>query len=123
MKKILLVEDFEIVRTLVNELLTLYGFIVLEAENGTVGLKLAKEEKPDLIISDCNMPELDGMELLEKIRKDKSTHDTPFIFLSGNLSIQNITRGKELGVSAFLAKPFKPEELLKAVQIVLPGKG
>jgi DNA-binding response OmpR family regulator len=121
MKKILLIEDLKKVRNLVAQILSMYGFEVLEAENGLEGLNLAKKEIPDLIISDCQMPVMEGIQVLEEIRKNKSTAGIPFIFLSGNISERSIIRGKELGVSAFIPKPFNPEELIEAINKVFAG--
>ena len=100
---------------IISESLNLYGFQTLVAEDGVSGIEIAKEESPDLIICDVNMPNLDGYGTLTAIRQDDATATIPFIFLSGATEKLNMRRGMELGADDYLTKPFTHKELLAAV--------
>jgi DNA-binding response OmpR family regulator len=115
MKKILVIEDEEPVRMNIVELLELEGFDVLEAENGRIGLRLAQTESPDLIISDANMPELDGYGVLSALRQNPKTVAIPFIFLTARAEKVDMRQGMRLGADDYLTKPFTLNELMHAV--------
>lgn len=115
MKKILVIEDEEPVRMNIAELLELEGYTVLEAENGLVGLRLAQTQSPDLIISDANMPELDGYGVLAALRQNPSTAAIPFIFLTARSEKTDMRQGMRLGADDYLTKPFTLFELMHAV--------
>lgn len=115
MKKILLIEDNEDIRLNTAEILELSNYTVFTAENGKVGVAKALETKPDLIICDIMMPELDGYGVLHAIQRNESIKNTPFIFLSAKSERTDIRRGMELGADDYLTKPFNGTELLNAV--------
>lgn len=117
MTKILLIEDDAIIRLSISSLLKLSGFNVIDAKNGKVGLHLAKEQLPDLILCDINMPQLDGYEVLEELRNDLKTFKLPFIFISSDICTASCRRALQLGANDFLTKPVENNELLEAIAI------
>jgi two-component system, OmpR family, alkaline phosphatase synthesis response regulator PhoP len=119
MNKILIIEDTANVRHNIQEILELENFQTLVAENGCVGVELAKKECPDLIISDILMPEMDGYQVLAALRNHPETAITPFIFLTAQSVHQDRRQGMELGANDYLTKPFTGDELLKAVRTQL----
>ncbi len=116
MKKIFLIEDDTIMRENTAEILELAGYQVSTAPNGKKGSLLAKETKPDLIICDIMMPELDGYGVLHICSKDSLTASIPFIFLTAKAEKSEMRKGMELGADDYLTKPFEDTELLKAVE-------
>jgi CheY-like chemotaxis protein len=120
--KILVIEDDQLLRENLCELLSAEGYEVDWAENGKVGFKKAKKILPDLIICDIMMPEMSGFELLEELQKDSDTETIPFIFLTAKVEMENLRRGMKLGADDYLFKPFDIGELLDAVQTRLKKK-
>lgn len=116
MKKILLIEDNSDVRENTSEILELAGYKVISAPNGKIGVEQAQAEKPDLIICDIMMPELDGYGVLEILGKQKETAGIPFIFLSAKTEKRDIGKGMDLGANDYLTKPFDDTDLLHAVE-------
>ena len=115
MVKILLIEDEELVRENVLELLDAEGFETCCADNGRVGINIAQQENPDLILCDVMMPELDGYGVLEQVRQNPQTVTIPFIFLTAKAAKGDFRAGMELGADDYLTKPFTRAELLGAV--------
>ncbi len=115
MKKILVIEDEPEMRRNLLTILKLEKFHALGAENGRVGLKLASGEKPDLVICDIMMPELDGYGVLEALRKDAATSAIPFIFLTAKGEKPDLRSGMNLGADDYLTKPVSKGDLLDAV--------
>lgn len=116
MKKILLIEDNEAMRENTAEMLELAHYEVFMAENGKVGVELAKRESPDLIICDIMMPELDGYGVLYYLSKDPVTASIPFIFLSAKAEASDVRKGMNMGADDYLTKPFEEMDLLSAVE-------
>lgn len=116
MKKILLIEDDEYLRLLIERFLKSEGFNVLTAENGFIGLVLAKEQKPDLIVCDIKMPVLDGYGVLENLRKDLKIGNIPVFFISFYADEEMIERAYQLGVNDYLKKPLDLNELLVKIR-------
>ncbi|WP_019500069.1 putative bifunctional diguanylate cyclase/phosphodiesterase [Pseudanabaena sp. PCC 6802] len=115
MTKILVIEDMESLREEMIEALSYEGFDVIGAENGVVGVRLALEHLPNLIVCDVMMPELDGYETLATLRREPSTATIPFIFLTAKADKADMRQGMELGADDYLTKPFTIEELLSAI--------
>ncbi len=115
MKRILVIEDESGIRENIKEILSLENFYVIIAPNGAVGVELAKEEHPDLILSDIRMPELDGFGVLKALHQNSLTSNIPIIFLSAKASHDDLRQGMELGADDYLTKPFTASELLKAI--------
>jgi len=115
MTKILVIEDEETVRENILELLDAEGFEALAAENGRIGLELAKRYLPDLILCDVRMPELDGYGVLMALRSEVTTREIPFLFLTAKAAKTDLSYGLELGATAYITKPFTLSELLDAI--------
>lgn len=116
MKTILLIEDNDMIQDNIKEILELAGYVVLTADDGKSGIKIAIEQKPDLIISDINMPELDGYGVLHLIQKRPEFLNTPFIFLTGKVDRDEFRKGMEMGADDYITKPFTDTEILNAVE-------
>jgi len=116
MKKILLIEDNLDIRENTSEILALANYQVIVAENGKIGVELAQQEKPDLIICDIMMPELDGYGVLHILSKKDETVNIPFIFLTAKTEKLDIRKGMNLGADDYLTKPFDDTDLLNAVE-------
>lgn len=116
MKKVLFIEDDTVVRENTAELLELSNYNVITGSNGRIGVSLAKQELPDIIICDIMMPELDGYGVLQALAEDPETRHIPFIFLSAKTEHKDIRRGMDLGADDYLTKPFEEEELLSAIE-------
>src|SRR5688500_19068009 len=116
MKKILLIEDNLEVRENTVEILSLANYNIVSAENGKIGVELAQKEKPDLIICDIMMPELDGYGVLHILNKKKETAGIPFIFLTAKTEKTDIRKGMNLGADDYLTKPFDDTDLLNAIE-------
>lgn len=116
MKKILIIDDNEDLRTMMNAVFVRVGYAMLMAANGKLGIELAQTELPDLIICDISMPLMDGYETLQALRADPRTVAIPLIFLTGIAGHRRIWQAMELGADDFLAKPVEVTDLLKAVE-------
>ena len=116
MKTILIVEDDAALRENTAELLELSNYKVLTAPNGKIGIEKAKAEKPDIVICDIMMPEVDGYGVLESLSQDRDTMHIPFIFLSAKTEHKEIRKGMDMGADDYLTKPFEEEELLSAIE-------
>jgi two-component system, sensor histidine kinase and response regulator len=117
--RILIIEDQAPIRANILELLDAEGYEVLGAENGRVGVQLARAYLPKVIVSDIIMPELDGYEVLEALRQDPTTATIPFIFLTAKADKTELRQGMNLGADDYLVKPFAQQELLKAIAVRL----
>ena len=116
MKKVLFIEDDTVVRENTAELLELADYEVITASNGKSGVAIAKQEKPDIVICDIMMPEMDGYGVLQELSKDPETQHIPFIFLSAKTEHKDIRKGMDLGADDYLTKPFEEEELISAIE-------
>lgn len=116
MTKILLIEDNPDIRENTSEILSLAGYDVSTAENGKVGVDTALRLKPDLIICDIMMPELDGYGVLHILNKNTETSSIPFIFLTAKTEKTDIRKGMTLGADDYLTKPFDDTDLLNAIE-------
>jgi CRP-like cAMP-binding protein/CheY-like chemotaxis protein len=114
-KKILVIEDHADVRENTCEILMLANYDVVEAENGKIGVEVAERERPDLIVCDVMMPELDGFGVLHILSKKPYLSAIPFIFLTAKAEKNDFRKGMELGADDYLTKPFDDTELLSAV--------
>ena len=116
MKKILVIEDEPEMRRNLTTILRLEKFDPLPAENGRVGLELAKKKKPDLILCDVMMPVLDGYGVIAALRADPETVAVPFIFLTAKGEKPDIRAGMNLGADDYLTKPVAKPDLLSAIR-------
>ena len=119
MTKILVIEDEESIRENILELLEAENFQGIGATNGKIGIKMAIDQIPDLILCDMMMPEVDGHGVLKALRSEPLTATIPFIFLTAKADKSDIRTGMELGADDYITKPCTPQELLKAIAIRL----
>jgi CheY-like chemotaxis protein len=115
-KKILLIEDNKEIRENTAEVLELAGYIVSASIHGKEGVEMVSKEKPDLIICDIMMPQLDGYGVLHMLAKNPETAAIPFIFLTAKTERNDFRKGMEMGADDYITKPFDDIELLNAVE-------
>lgn len=116
MKKILIIEDEPEMRRNIAALLRFRDYEPLAAENGNRGLELARRERPDLILCDVTMPELDGYEVLRRLRADAALALIPFIFLTAKGEKDDLRSGMNLGADDYLTKPVGNVDLVRAIE-------
>lgn len=119
LRRLLVIDDHDDIRENIAEILTLGGYEVFTAPNGKRGVETALKEKPELIICDIMMPELDGYGVLHLLRKNEATLETPFIFLTAKTERADFRKGMEMGADDYITKPFDDIELLNAIEIRL----
>ena len=116
---ILVVDDFSTMRKIIKNNLKQLGFSnIIEAEDGQLALEELKKNKVDLIISDWNMPNINGLELLKAVRGDEGLKQIPFVMVTAEGQKDNVMEAAKAGVSNYIVKPFTPdtfEEKLKKV--------
>lgn len=123
MTNILIVEDDDAIRNNVTRLLKLEGYDIASAVNGREGLERARELRPDVVITDVSMPQMDGFALLEAIRADRALASTSVMMLTALDDRASMRRGMTAGADDYLAKPFTRVELLEALQGLLKKRG
>ena len=121
-KTVLIIEDNNDIRENIFEILQLADYIVYEAQNGKAGVELAIKHKPDIILCDIMMPELDGYGVLYILNKNPETANIPFIFLTARAERLDLRKGMEMGADDYLTKPFDDMELLNAIETRLKKK-
>ena len=119
MRRLLVIDDHNDIRENIAEILVLAGYEVFTAPNGKKGVETALKERPELIICDIMMPELDGYGVLHLLRKNEATLETPFIFLTAKTERSDLRKGMEMGADDYITKPFDDIELLNAIEIRL----
>lgn len=122
-QKILVVDDDRMIRMLVKLLIEKEGYEVIEGENGLQAVEIARRERPDLLVLDLMMPQLDGFEALQRIRRDMSMAGLPVIVLTAESGPDTERRVLELGADDYLIKPFEPGVLLSRVRAVFRRAG
>jgi DNA-binding NarL/FixJ family response regulator len=119
MKKILVIEDEPEMRRNITTLLRYHDFQPIAAENGRIGIEAARREKPDLILCDVMMPELDGHGVLQVLQTDAELARIPFIFLTAKGEKEDLRSGMNHGADDYLTKPVANADLVRAVQVRL----
>ncbi|PLX81120.1 MAG: two-component system response regulator [Desulfuromonas sp.] len=119
-RKILTVDDSATVRQLLNMTLTDAGYDVTEAADGKQALSLVAENQFDMLVTDLNMPEIDGIKLIEEVRKIPGNRFMPIIMLTTESHEGVRKKGKIAGASGWIVKPFRPEQVLGVVRMVMP---
>lgn len=117
--KILIVEDNQPIRENTSELLELYNYTVLTANNGEEGLDMAIQQTPDLILCDIQMPVMNGYHLLEHIRKLPYLNKSYFVFFTASSEKKEIEMGLKMGANDYIVKPFSGDELLSKLKRLL----
>jgi DNA-binding response OmpR family regulator len=115
MKTILVIDDNDDVRSIIVTTLKDSSFATLEAHSGAQGIELAKTGKPDLILCDVAMPDMDGFQTLASLRATPATSAVPVILMTGSTDRNGMRRGMACGADDFLVKPFRADELIEAV--------
>ncbi len=119
MKKVLIVDDSKSMRQMIEVTLKSAGFDVTEACDGLEGLSFAKSQKFDVIVSDINMPNMGGYEMVESIRGGTLNQATPILCLTTESSAEAKMKGKGVGATGWIVKPFTPEKLIEVINRVL----
>jgi two-component system, chemotaxis family, chemotaxis protein CheY len=118
--KILIVDDFATMRKVIRNLLKQGGFEnVAEAEDGAAALKLLKSQPVDFVISDWNMPNMSGLELLKAVRADEELKELPFLMVTAEALKDNVVAAVKAGVSNYIVKPFTAEVLNEKIEKIV----
>lgn len=123
MAHILVAEDERDIRDLITFTLTFAGHQITQAANGAQAVELAKQEVPDLIMTDVRMPKMTGYEACRAIKDDPATAHIPVVILSAKGQDEEIDEGKAAGADAYILKPFAPNELTKRIAELLEQLG
>ena len=121
-KRVLVVDDSATVRKVLQMALSDAGYEVTEAENGEQALELAGQGEFDLLMTDLNMPVMDGLELVKEFRKIKGCRFTPAVMLTTESNALKKTECFEVGLSGWLNKPFQAEQVLQIIKIITPQR-
>jgi len=121
-KRILVVDDSMTIRRLLKGELTKRAYEVISAENGAEGLQKAIDVQPDIIISDINMPQMDGWEFCWRAQKHQATRYIPFLFLTDRDEVSDRVRGLEIGAEDYITKPFQIDDLISRMETVMHRK-
>lgn len=121
-KKVLVVDDEMHIVHVVAIKLRNNGYDVITASNGAEAFELASKSKPDIIVTDCQMPVMTGIELVTKLRQTEETKDIPVIVLTARSFSVEDEQKQELQISECISKPFSPRELLRSVEDILYQK-
>ncbi len=119
-KRILVIEDQEDNRRIVRDLLTSVGYELLEAVTGEEGVALAEMHRPDLILTDIQLPGLDGYEVMRRIKVNPALRQIPIIVVTSYALSGDDVKAQEAGCDAYIAKPFSPRVLLAKIREYLP---
>ncbi|MBJ7535931.1 response regulator [Rhodomicrobium vannielii ATCC 17100] len=119
-KRVLTVDDSKTMRDMVAFTLKNAGFDVVEAEDGQKGLSVLGSASVDVIITDVNMPNMDGMTFIRHVRSQPQFKATPILVLTTEGSDETKQKGREAGATGWIVKPFSPEKLLQVVNKVCP---
>jgi len=117
--KILVVDDFSTMRRIIKNLLGELGFSnIVEADDGSTALPLLQEGDIDFLITDWNMPNVPGIELLQKVRADSSLKDTPVMMVTAEATREQIVQAAEAGVNGYIIKPFTAQTLEDKIKTI-----
>ncbi len=120
--KILIVDDMSTMRRIVKSILNQLGFTnIEEAENGKQALAKLKAEKFDFVVTDWNMPEMDGLELVKAIRSDDELKNIPVLMVTAEGKKENVIEALKAGVNNYIVKPFTPEVLKEKIEKIFGG--
>ncbi len=114
--RVLVVDDSEVIRSLIAVNLELEGFEVIQAVDGQDALEKVVDVRPDVVTIDVRMPRLDGFDTVERLRSDPRTHDLKIAMVSACAQAADLHRGHEVGVDAYVTKPFDPSALVRTVR-------
>jgi two-component system chemotaxis response regulator CheY len=115
---VLTVDDSRAMRDMLRHSLVAAGFRVLQAEDGLHGLEVLKTETPDVIVTDINMPRMDGFGFIEAVRKDEMRRAMPVLVLTTEIDAEKKNRARAAGATGWIVKPFDPVKLIAAIRRV-----
>jgi two-component system chemotaxis response regulator CheY len=121
LKKIMTVDDSPTVRKVLNMALSAAGYQVIEANDGQDAVDKLAQTNIDLLVTDLNMPNMGGVELIKFVRQQPGKRFMPIIMLTSEAQKEMKTAGKKAGASGWVTKPFRPEQLLSVIQMVCPA--
>jgi len=113
--KIVVVDDDPSITRIISIILKAHGYDVVTASGGETGLELVYSEKPDVMLLDIMMPDIDGFEVCRRLKEDEATSAVPIIFVSARGDASDIEKGLSMGACAYITKPFAPELLLARI--------
>lgn len=116
MKMVLIIEDNLEIRENTSEILELEGFKVISAENGKTGLAMAAKEKPDIILCDIMMPEVNGYQVIRELKSNPLTASIPFIYVTASGEKNEVKMAMDLGANGYVRKPFDMKELMGVIK-------
>jgi len=118
--KILVVDDFPTMRRIIRNLLKQLGYSnVVEADDGSTALAKLQQERFDLIISDWNMPTMNGLELLKNVRENEELRHIPFLMVTADAERDHVMQAVEAGVSSYIVKPFTAAKLKEKMEAIV----
>ncbi len=123
MLKVLIVDDEPPIREMVRMALELEGYQCYEAGSANEALPIIVDERPDLVILDWMMPEVSGLELLRRVKRDEQINEIPVIMLTAKTDEQNTVSGLDAGADDYIHKPFRPRELISRVRAIVRRSG
>lgn len=121
--RILLIDDNRTVFRLLEAIVRIKGYQLLYAENGQQGIVMARQEKPDLILLDVMMPDIDGFKVCQYLKDNNDTKDIPILFLTARGAEGDLEAGRRAGADGFMTKPFQTVEVLGQIKRLLAGEG
>lgn len=121
-KRVLIIDDDPHIVDSVSQYLELEGYIVFKALSGPEGLEIALQEQPNIIVLDIMMPEMDGFQVMERLKGSEQLRQIPVIMLTAKGSDNDVMLGWRSGVANYITKPFDLEELVHAMQLVLASQ-
>src|SRR5215831_9272527 len=120
-RRILVVEDDRLSLTVLRQLLTAQGYKILQSSEGWDGINRARNEQPDLIVMDINLPDISGLDATLLLKQDDQTKAIPIISVTAFVTPEDEADALKRGCSAYIAKPVKVDELLRTVELFLPS--
>ena len=119
--RVLVVDDFSTMRRIVKNILRQLGFTnMVEADDGTTAWEILNKDKIEFIVSDWNMPQMTGIELLRKVRASEEFADIPFLMVTAEAQQENIIEAVQAKVSNYIVKPFTPETMKQKIDKIFP---
>lgn len=118
-KRVVVIDDDPHIVDSVSQYLELEGFVTFKAFSGPEGLEIALQEQPHIIVLDIMMPEMDGFQVMERIKANEKLRHVPVIMLTAKGSDNDVMLGWRSGVANYITKPFDLEELVHAIQLVI----
>jgi two-component system chemotaxis response regulator CheY len=121
--KILIVDDFSTMRRIIKNILRQAGYVnILEADDGTSALEVLRKEKIEFVVSDWNMPQMSGLELLKAVRTSEEWKELPFLMVTAEGQKENVIEAVKHRVNNYIVKPFTPETLMEKINKIFDGK-